>query len=330
MLNSSAHLSHTVFDKNGDAAALRDGYGQGLLEVGKEENVVVLTGDLEESTRCHWFAKVYPERFFEMGVAEQNMAAVAAGLGVSGKIPFINSYATFSPGRNWEQIRTLAAYNNANVKIAGHHAGISTGPDGATHQAIEDVATMRAMPNMKVIVPCDAIEAQKATVAAAAIYGPMYIRLQREKTPVITTKETPFVVGKAQVFWIPKTKKIDVLIIGMGPAVYQAMEAARVLEKEHIASVVMNIGTIKPIDTKEVIAWVKKAGAVVTVEEHTIMGGLGSAVAEVLVRHCPVPMEMVGIADVFGQSGTPQELIKRYHLDVPDVVHAVKTVIKRK
>jgi transketolase len=330
MLNELLYLNPKMFSKHVDEAPTRDGYGKGLLEAGNDQNVVVLSGDLEESTRCHWFAKVYPERFIEVGVAEQNMAGIAAGLGISGKIPFINSYATFSPGRNWEQIRTLCAYNDSNVKIAGHHAGVSTGPDGATHQAIEDIATMRAIPNMKVVFPCDAVEAQKATVAAAKIWGPIYIRLQREATPVLTTVDTPFVFGKAQAMWISKKNKPEVLIIGAGPLLYHALLAAYELDKEKIGSVVLNSATIKPLDEKEIVLWAKKIGAVVTVEEHTIMGGLGGAVAEVLAQKYPVPMEMVGIQDVFGQSGSPRELLENYNLMPKDIITAARRVIKRK
>jgi len=330
MLNPDAKLNHDIFSNNIQEAPTRDGFGQGLLEAGKEENVVVLSADLEESTRCHWFAKVYPNRFFECGVAEQNMIAMSAGLAVAGKIPFVSSYANFSPGRAWEQVRTLICYNNANVKIAGHHAGISVGPDGATHQATEDVAIMRALPNMKVVVPCDVIEAQKAVLSAVQIYGPTYLRFQREKTPIITTKETPFVFGKAQVFWQSKKKNPNVLIIGMGPIIYNALLAAKELEKEGIASVVLNNHTIKPLDEKEILDWAKKSGAVVTVEEHNIIGGLGGAVSELLSQKFPLPVERVGIQDVFGESGKPEELIKKYRLDVKDVISAVKKVIKRK
>ena len=206
MLNSSAKLNQKIFDKDIEQKPTRDGYGDGLVIAGMEDqNVVVLCADLTESTRSHKFAEKFPDRFFEIGVAEQNMAAIAAGLGISGKVPFVSSYAVFSPGRNWEQIRTTIAYNDSNVKIAGAHAGISVGPDGATHQATEDIATMRVMANMKVIVPCDAIEARKATVAAAKIWGPVYLRFAREKTPVVTTEETSFSVGKAEIFW--KSKK---------------------------------------------------------------------------------------------------------------------------
>jgi transketolase len=289
---------------------------------------VALCADLTESTRVEAFAGKYPERFFEMGVAEQNMAAVAAGLGVSGKIPFIASYATFSPGRNWEQIRTTIAYNNANVKIAGHHAGISVGPDGATHQATEDIAIMRALPNMKVFVPCDAVEARKATLAAAQIYGPVYLRFQREKTPIMTTDETPFIPGKAEIFW--QSKKPEVLIIGCGGLLYNALLAARDLEEEKIGVVVLNCSSIKPLDDKKIVELVKKIGAVVTVEEHQVQGGLGGAIAEVLAKHAPTPIEFIGMQDMFGESGTPSELIHKYGMEAKDIKMAAKRAIRRK
>jgi len=331
MLNPDAKLNHKIFDASFDEEALRDGYGKGLLEVGSNEDVVVLVADLEDSTRVSGFRSVYPERFFEVGVAEQNMATIAAGLGISGKIPFINSYATFSPGRNWEQIRTTIAYNDSNVKIAGHHSGISVGPDGATHQPIEDIATMRVMPNMKVVVPADSYEAQKAVRAAVHTWGPLYLRLTREKTPIITTPESPFLIGKAQLLWQPTRKKsIDVCIIGAGPLLHNALLAAKELEKKGISSVVVNSHTVKPLDEKAIISWAKKAGAVVTVEEHSVIGGLGSAIAELLVQKFPIPVEMVGVQDMFGQSGTIHELWKKYHLDVKDIVAAAQKVIKKK
>jgi transketolase len=330
MLNFEAKLNHDIFSRHVDEAPTRDGFGKGLLEAGKEENVVVLSADLEESTRCHWFAKLYPQRFFECGVAEQDMTTIAAGMAVAGKIPFISSYANFCPGRTWEQVRTTICYNNANVKIAGNHAGISVGPDGATHQATEDIAIMRALPNMKVVVPCDEIEAQKAVAASVQIYGPMYLRFQREKTPIMTTKETPFVFGKAYPMWISKSKNIDVLIVGTGPLLHKAMLAAKELEKEKISSVVLNSHTIKPLDEKEILSWAKKAGAVVTVEEHNIIGGLGGAIAELLSQKLPLPLERVGIQDIYGESGKPEELIKKYHIDTKDVIATVKRVIKKK
>jgi len=328
MLNSDLNLSHKIFSDHADEEPTRDGYGKGLLEAGKEKNVVVLSADLEESTRCNWFKKVYPERFIEVGVAEQNMATIAAGLGISGKIPFISSYATFSPGRNLEQIRTTIAYNDSNVKIAGHHAGVSTGPDGATHQATEDVAIMRVMPNMKVIVPCDSVEAKKATVAISRIWGPCYLSFRRNKTIIMTTEDTPFVFGRAYELWISK-KSPKVLIVGAGPILYNALLAAKELDKKGMGSIVLNSHTIKPLDEKAILSLAKECGAVVSVEEHTIFGGLGSAVSELLAKNCPMPMEFVGLHDVFGQSGKPNELMKKYHLDAKDIENAAIKAISR-
>jgi transketolase len=329
MLNPEAKLNPRLFDHDVEQKPIRDGFGTGLVLAGEaNSNVVALCADLTESTRVEAFAKKFPERFFEMGVAEQNMATVAAGLGVSGKIPFIASYATFSPGRNWEQIRTTIAYNDSNVKIAGHHAGISVGPDGATHQATEDIAIMRALPNIKVFVPCDAVEAEKVTLAATHVWGPVYLRFQREKTPIITTDETPYVSGRAEVFWT--SKKPDVLIIGCGALIYNALLVARELEKEKIDTVVLNCHTIKPIDEKTIVSLAKKIGAVVTVEEHQVQGGLGSAVAEVLAKHCPVPIEFIGMQNTFGESGVPEKLIEKYGMGVKDIKSAVKRVLRRK
>jgi transketolase len=259
------------------------------------------------------------------------MAAIAAGLGVSGKVPFISSYAAFSPGRNWEQIRTTISYNDSNVKIAGAHAGISVGPDGATHQAIEDIALMRVLANMKIFVPCDAIEARKATVAAAGIWGPIYLRFAREKTPIMTTEETPFIPGKAEIFWQSDSGlKTSVAIIGCGPLLYNALLAARELEKENIGTIVLNSHTVKPLDENKILEVAKKCGAVVTVEEHQVMGGLGGAVAELLSRKLPTPIEFIGMQNVFGESGAPNELIEKYGMGVKDIVAAAKKVIKRR
>lgn len=329
MISKDAHLSLKIFQDDIEQAPTRDGYGEGLVRAGEENNnVVALCADLTESTRTESFAKKFPERFFEVGVAEQNMATIASGLGVSGKIPYIASYATFSPGRNLEQIRTTIAYNDANVKIAGHHAGISVGPDGATHQATEDIAIMRSMPNMRVIVPCDAIEARKATQAAAHIWGPVYLRFGREKTPAWTTEETPFTPGKAEVFW--RSKKPEVLIVGCGPLVYNALLAARALDGEKLGTVVLNAHTIKPLDERTIVELVKKTGAVVTVEEHQVHGGLGGAIAELLGRKAPAPIEFVGLQDTFGESGPPQKLIAKYGMGVKDIIAAVKRAAKRK
>jgi len=336
MINPEAKLNPKIFEKDVEMKPTRDGYGEGLVVAGEQNSkVVVLCADLTESTRSEAFAKKFPDRFFEVGVAEQNMATIAAGLGIAGKIPFISSYAVFSPGRNWEQIRTTIAYNDSNVKIAGHHAGISVGPDGVTHQATEDIALMRILPNMKVFVPCDALEARKATLAAVKIWGPVYIRFGREKSAVLTTADTPFTPGKAEIFWGPSTSsgrqsKPQVLIVACGILVYNSLLAARDLEKEGIETIVLNNHTIKPIDEIKIIEMAKKCGAVVTVEEHQVAGGLGGAVAEVLAKNYPVPMEFVGLQDTFGESGPPNELIEKYGMGVKDIKKAVKKVIRRK
>ena len=330
-LYPSAKLLGTLFKKEGDLELkpTRDGFGTGLVKAGeKNKNVVALCADLTESTRTQAFAEKFPARFFECGVAEQNMACVAAGLAISGKIPFIASYAAFSPGRNWEQIRTTVAYNNANVKIAGHHAGISVGPDGATHQMTEDIALMRAMPNMTVIVPCDAVEAEKAVLAAAHIVGPVYIRFAREKSPVFTTIASPFTPGKAQIVW--ESHKPQVVVIACGPLLYNAIQAARLLERENIQSVVVNVHTIKPLDEKKITDLAKKYGAVVTVEEHQVAGGLGGAVAELLARTHSTPMEFIGMHNVFGSSGSPEKLSAKYGMDVPSIIMAAKKAALRK
>lgn len=305
----------------------RNGYGDGLVLAGKiNSSVVVLSADLTESTRSLAFKNAFPERFIQLGVSEQALAAIGAGLALAGKIPFISSYAVFSPGRNWDQIRVNICLNGANVKIAGAHAGVSVGPDGATHQALEDIAIMRCLPGLTVIYPADAIEARKATLAAAILPTPVYLRFAREKTAVFTTEETPFVIGKAQVLKDGK----DCAIIACGPLVYNALLAAMELAKENINCRVVNNHTVKPMDEKTVIEAAKDCGAVVTVEEHQVMGGMGSRVAEILAGNEPVPMEFVGVQDSFGQSGEPDELIKHYRIDTSDIIKAVKKVLKRK
>lgn len=308
-----------------DQVPPRNGFGQGLVVLGeKMPQVVALSGDLVESTRVQEFAEKYPERYIEVGVAEQNMAGLAAGLSFAGKIPFMTSYAVFSPGRNWDQIRVSICYSKANVKIVGAHAGISVGPDGATHQALEDLAITRVLPNMTVVVPTDSVEAKKATLALAAHVGPTYIRFGREKTPVITTDDTPFVLGKA----LKLVHGTDVTIIANGQMVSRALAAAEELSKLSIA--VINLHTLKPIDERAIIDAAKETGAVVTVEEHQVTGGLGSAVAEVLSENLPVPVERVGIKDTFGESGDPNVLMDHYGLAVSDIVTAVKRVMERK
>lgn len=320
-------LNPKLFDPEVEQVPTRDGYGEGLVALGeKNENVVVLTGDLSASTRANMFAEKFPERFIEVGVAEQNMMGIAAGLALSGKIPFVSSYAVFVPGRCWDQLRVSVCYSKANVKVAGAHSGISVGPDGATHQALEDIATVRVLPNIVVEVPCDSIEAKKTTIAIGENKGPAYFRFHREKTPVITTAESPFKIGKAEVFRVGT----DVSIIACGPLVYQSMVAAKELEKDGISVEVINNHTIKPIDKLTLASSAKKTGAVVTVEEHQINGGLGGAVAEVLAENYPVPMERIGMPDSFGESGAPEELLEKYGMSVKKIKEAVKTVISRK
>ena len=324
---SNINLNPKLFDEDVEQVPTRDGYGQGLVALGeKNPNVVVLTGDLSGSTRANMFQEKFPERFIEVGVAEQNMMGIAAGLALSGKIPFVSSYAVFVPGRCWDQLRVSVCYSKANVKVAGAHAGISVGPDGATHQALEDVATVRVLPNITVVVPCDVHEARKTTIAAGEHQGPFYFRFTREKTPVITTEDAPFKIGKAEVF----KEGSDVTIVACGPLVYQSLVAAAELEKEKISAKVINNHTIKPIDKLTLASAAKETGAVVTVEEHQINGGLGGAVAEVLAENYPVPMERVGMPDTFGESGSPDELLEKYGMSVKKIKEAVRSVVKRK
>ncbi|MFV1917643.1 MAG: transketolase family protein [Patescibacteria group bacterium] len=339
MINPKAKLSKKLFDKDVEQIPTRNGYGEGLVIAGEtDERVVALCADLTDSTRTKYFKDKFPDRFVEIGVAEQLLATVASGMANYGKIPFISSYAAFSPGRNWEQIRTTAALNDVPVKIAGAHAGISVGPDGATHQQLEDIALMRAMPNMIVVAPGDSIEAKKATIEAAKNGKPTYIRFAREKTPVFTTEDTPFKIGRAEVYWDSVTGSTSlpaerrVAIIGCGPLVYEALVAAQKLDKakNKIGSIVINCHTVDPIDEKTIIDAVKKTDAVVTVEEHQINGGFGSAVAEVLARNYPAPIEFVGMPNHFGESGTPEELLEKWGMKSRHIVNAVRRVIKRK
>ena len=327
MLLTNATLNENIFSEP-EMALTRDGFGAALLELGEtNKQVVALCADLAESTRMLAFKEKYPERYIEVGVAEQNLAAVASGLANYGKIPFIASYATFSPGRNNEQIRTTISLNNVPVKIVGSHAGLSVGPDGATHQALEDIALMRVQPNMTILSPCDKEEARKATLAAAAHPGPVYLRLAREKTPLMTTSETPFVFGKAQMFWLGENPQVA--IFATRPLLYHALVAAKELDGEIPVSV-MNIHTIKPLDKNAVIAAARDAGAVVVVEEHQVAGGLGSAIAEVLAEEYPVPVQFVGVRDQFGQSGTSEELLEYYKLNSAHIVTAVRKAVMRK
>jgi len=335
MLNPELKLNSKIFDEDVEQKSIRDGYGEALMELGeKNPNVVVLTADLAESTRVHKFAEKWPERFIECGIAEQNMAGIAAGLAVSGKIPFISSYATFSPGKNWETIRTTIIYNEANVKIAGHHAGIVTGPDGATHQATEDIAITRCWPKIKIISSCDSLEAKKATLYSAEVYGPFYIRFVRDKTPIITTEETPFRFGRIEKFWIPRINTLDprqsvVVIFATGHLVYQALLAAKELEEEGIYTYVCNVHTIKPLDGETILELVSipSVKGIVTVEDHQIAGGMGSAISEFLAKTKPTRIEFIGLQDTFGESGSMKDLLTKYKMDKEAIKEAVKKMI---
>ena len=327
--SSSAHLVPNPLAKDIELKPTRHGFGDGLVALGKlHEDVVAICADLTESTRVDLFRKMFPSRYIEVGITEQHMAAFASGLAAVGKVPFIASYAMFSPGRNWEQIRTTICYNNVPVKIVGAHAGVSVGPDGATHQALEDIAIMRVLPRMTVIVPCDAREAERATASAYALPGPVYIRLTREPTPLWTTPETPFQIGKA--ITLVSSDHPDVVIIGCGPILYEAIRAARALFEKGIHAEVINMHTIKPIDRDAITRAASRAGAIVSVEEHQVAGGLGSAIAEVLGESNPVPMERIGIHDHFGESGKPSELVEAFRLTSAAIQEAVMRMIKRK
>lgn len=324
---SKLYLNPDLFKAEIKHEPIRAGFGRGLLEAGRHnKNVVALCADLTESTKMDAFAKEFPDRFIEVGVAEQNLVTVASGMAAMGKIPFTSSYAAFSPGRNWEQIRTTICLNDMNVKIVGSHAGVSVGPDGATHQMLEDIALMRSLPNMQVIVPCDSVQAQKATELLAKSNKPAYIRLAREATPIVTTGDTPFTLGKAEVYH----QGDDVTIAACGTMVYQALVAADTLAKEGIAAEVINVAVIKPLDATTILASVRKTGAIVTAEEAQVAGGLGGAVAEVLAEQQPAPLGRIGVQDEFGQSGKPEELLKHYKLTSTDIAKAAKAVIKRK
>ncbi len=313
--------------QNSNFKSCREAHADALVELGKKDKkVVALTADVSPSTYYNKFAKEFPERFIECGVAEQNMMGVAAGLALSGKIPFLASYAVFSPGRNWDQLRVSVCYTKANVKIIGAHTGITVGPDGATHQALEDLAITRVLPNLVVLVPCDYEETYKATIAAYKHQGPVYIRFGREKTQVLTDKKMPFKIGQANIL----ESGCDVTIIGCGPLLSEALAAAKELKKKKISVEVINCHTIKPLDKKTLLASVKKTKAVVVVEEHQVMGGLGSAVAEMLAQNYPTPMEFIGIQDTFGESGEAEELLQKYHLKAKDIIGAINKVIKRK
>jgi len=328
MLNTEMKLVAEPADTKAlERRATRDGFGEGLVAAAeKDQSVVGLCADLTESTRMLPFKKAFPDRFIQMGVHEQLLAALGAGLALAGKVPFIATYAIFCPGRAWEQVRTNLCLNGANVKIVGAHAGVSVGPDGATHQAIEDIAITRPIPNITVVAPCDAIQAKKATLAVAEHDGPCYLRLEREKSPVFTTEETPFEIGRAQVL----RDGDDAAIIACGSLVHNALLAAEELAREGVECLVLNNHTIKPMDEDAVVAAARKCGCVVTVEEHQVRGGMGSRVAEILAGKLPTPMEFVGVDDRFGESGEAAELIEHFGMGEASIREAVRRAVGRK
>lgn len=307
---------------------MRDGYGKALLELcaQPDNKIMVLDADVAKSTRTVWIRDQYPEHFMDMGISEQDMVGTAAGLALGGMIPFCSTYAVFLAGRAWDQIRTTVCYNNLGVKLGGAHAGISVGPDGATHQALEDVALTRVLPHMTVIVPCDAEETRKATLAMAKRPGPCYVRFGREAVPVVTDENTEFEIGKAR----EVRDGSDVTVIANGAMVYEAVMAAEKLAGQNISVRVLDMHTVKPLDTEAVVRAARETGAIVTAEEHQLAGGLGSAVAECLATLFPTPMEMVAVNDTFGQSGAPQELMDHYGLNAENIADKIMQVIERK
>ncbi len=321
------HLIEDVLASDIKQEPIRAGFGRGLVTAaGLNEHVVGACADLTDSTHMGDFAKVFPDRFIEIGIAEQNLVTVGSGLAAMGKIPFVSSYAAFAPGRCWEQIRTTICLNDQPVKIVGNHAGVSVGPDGATHQMLEDIAIMRVLPNMVVVAPCDSVEAEKATLAMASDRRPSYLRLAREKTPVVTTADTPFEIGKAYVF----QEGADVSLIATGTMTYQALAAAEHLAKDGIHAEVVHVPTIKPLDKETILASVRKTGCVVTAEEGQMAGGLGGVIAELLGDELPVPIKRIGMRDRFGESGEPTQLLTHFGLDANHIRLAAHHVIERK
>jgi transketolase len=328
MINKKLFLSKNIFKKNIEYTPTRNGFGEGMAILGeKNKKVMALCADLTGSTRIKKFADAFPDRFIEIGVAEQNLMGVAAGLALSDKIPYVASYAVFSPGRNWDQLRVSVCYNNLNVKIVGAHAGVSVGPDGATHQALEDIAITRVLPNLTVIVPCDFHETKKAAIAAARHKGPVYIRFAREETPIFTTDKTPFKIGKAEILYDGGD---DLCLVGSGPLLYECLLAAKQLKKDKIKVKVVNLHTVKPLDRTLLLKMAKNTKAFVVVEEHQKNGGVFGAVSEFITSSYPIPMEAVAVNDRFGESGKPYELLEHFNLMSPDIVKASKKVYKRK
>ncbi|HJU22877.1 MAG TPA: transketolase C-terminal domain-containing protein [Casimicrobiaceae bacterium] len=328
MLDAAAMNLADYRSKDVKMVPTRNGFGEGLVEAGtRDANVIGICADLSESTRFEAFKKAHPAQYIEIGVSEQLLVAMAGGLASVGKIPWIASYAMFNPGRSWEQVRTIMALNETNVKIAGAHAGVSVGPDGATHQAIEDIAIMRVIPHMTVVVPCDSVQTKKATLALSQRWGPTYLRFGREKSAVVTTDATPLEIGKAQTF----REGGDVAIVACGILVYNALMAAEKLAREDgVQCRVVNNHTVKPMDEAAIVDAAETCGAVVTVEEHQRHAGMGSRVAEILAQHHPVPMEFIGVDDRFGQSGDPFELVEFYGMGADAIAEAVRKVLRRK
>jgi len=328
MLNPSLNLNPDVFASN-QKKSLRDGFGEGLVLAGElNKNVVALCADVTESVRMNLFRDRFPERFIEVGIAEQNLVGVASGLAATGKIPVIGTYAVFSPGRNWEQIRTTICYNQQKVIIVGSHAGLNVGPDGGSHQALEDIALMRVLPHLAVISPSDAIEAKKAILKAIEYSTSVYLRLPREATPIITTEKTPFEIGKSQVFWLPQNEEkfSGITIFASGLLVYEALKAAQELEYEGIEITVINNSSIKPLDKELILEWAKKSKAIITLEEHQKAGGMGSAIAEFLSENYPLKIHFMGVNDTFGESGEAQELMHKYRLSKEAIKEKVKQI----
>lgn len=323
---SDMYFSPKLYGASIAKESMRGGFGRGLKKAGEDnEKVVALCADLTESVQMQAFAEAFPERFVQVGVAEQNLVGVASGMAAMGQVPFAGSYAAFSPGRNWEQIRTSICLNERAVVIVGSHAGITVGPDGATHQMLEDIALMRSLPNMVVVAPADSVEAEKATLALAGLGGPAYIRLSRDSTAVFTSQLTPFEIGKAQVF----REGSDISVISTGTMTYECLMAARLLAKEGVDAEVIHISTIKPLDKAAIVASVKKTGRAVTVEEGQVAAGFGGAVAELLSEKLPTPLKRIGVYDRFGESGSAEELKKEFGLDTEAIAQSIKDAVHK-
>jgi len=308
-------------------APTRDGFGKALVELGRADaRIVVLSADLTDSTRAAWFKKEFPERFFSFGVAEQDMVSAAAGFSLMGKIPFVCTFGVFASGRAWDQIRVSIAYMQSNVKIVGTHGGVSVGGDGATHQALEEITLMRVLPNMTIVVPADAFEAKKATIAAAQKKGPVYLRLGRNAVPAVTEEKSVFTIGKADTL----VEGSDVTIFSCGQLVYESILACEMLKAEKISARVVNMHTPKPLDIEAVRAAARETQCIVTAEEHSVFGGMGSAVAEVIAEECPVPLKRIGVRDQFGASGEPDELLAHFKLDAKSIAQAAREAIRMK